>query len=408
MKPNRLLVLVILILPACQRAVPTQGPSPEGRLPPPGVAPPPAGHAPAADKIFQALTGHTWSTREPGNQRQRFLVDYHVTKFQADGTWSTQHITDYQIPARTGKWNLQRSVSADGQESGKEWCLCRDNGLRQRIRLNTDGSLALSSTKLYPDQPRWPDPKWSAKTLPALALPPEVERINERLTAHDWKRANDLDLRSEPMQIRFSPDWTYFATYRGGTCTSRGTWYATAEQIGAANPAGRCDDRPGTGGDQLTAEVIDDRRILVNGDLYVPEEEPVKRGIIWTLFGFRERTVRIEYDMPIRRNVPIRLDVTVTNVADQNLTLDRFSLTRGYSSYGRDGGTTGQALVLPEDEITGVDLERVELAPGKSHSFALSASFSQAGVQTLYFNALISGTTQNWDTHEARQVTVRE
>ena len=112
--------------------------------------------------------------------------------------------------------------------------------------------------------------------------------------------------------------------------------------------------------------------------------------------------------MPIRRGVPVRFDVTVTNAGREPLTLERFSLTRSYSNYGRNVGDTGQALVLPEDEIGDHDLERFELQPGKSHRFALSASFPQAGAQWVYFNALISSTRQNWDTHHPHNLLVRD
>lgn len=171
--------------------------------------------------------------------------------------------------------------------------------------------------KLYPEQPRKRDPERTAAKLPELTLRPEVQQIVKRLTAHRWKRANDLDLRTEATEVCFSSDWTYVGTYRGGECTSRGTWYATVEEIFAHSPEGRCVDAARSRGDLFRAEVIDDRRILVSGDLYVPEDEPVKRGVIWHLFGYDNRTIRIEYDMPIRRGMPVRFDVTITNASNQ-------------------------------------------------------------------------------------------
>lgn len=407
MKQTALLFLAILVCPACQRAslpteaVPSSAPSVANHARPTAASAHPVGPSLTAEEIFKTLTAHTWSTDQPGERRRREPgPDYRVTTFRADGTWSTEHITDYESPASIGKWTLELG--------GTDWFLCRDDGLRQRVVLNADGTLTLSLLRLYPDRPLQPDPQWSAATLPVVTLQPEVQRIIERLTAHGWKRANDLDLSREPTEIHFSRDWTYIATYRGGACTSRGTWYATAKEIGAHSPAGRCDDRQGTRGDQFAAKLIDDRRILVNQDLYVPEDEPVKRGIIWSLFGYDSVTaIRIEYDMPIRRGVPNRFDTTVTNAGRGPLTLERFSLTRSYSNYGRNAGDTGEDLVLPE-EIAGKDLEGFELQPGESHKFTLSASLADEGAQGVYFNALIFGTTQNWDTHSLHEVTVRE
>jgi hypothetical protein len=57
--------------------------------------------------------------------------------------------------------------------------------------------------------------------------------------------------------------------------------------------------------------------------------------------------------------------------------------------------------------MAGHDLNRSPLQPGQLHSFALTATFSEAGEQWWCFNALISRTTQNWDTHQAHELTVR-
>jgi hypothetical protein len=413
MRPTTPLFLALLVGQGFDRApAPTDAAPPTAKVPPPAGPGPTtsakattpiseaAGATPTADAVFKALTAHTWNTDPPG-ERQRSAPDYRITTFGADGTWSTEHITDHAIPSRSGRWNLQRDAAGD-------WNLCRDDGRRDLVILNADGTLTLTFGRLYPARPLNPDPRWTAGTLPAITLGPDVRRIVGRLTARGWKRANDLDLRMEPTHVRFLGDWTYVATYRQGACTSKGRWYATIGEINAHNPRGRCDDRPGTGGDQLTAEVIDDRRILVNGDLYVPEDQPVGRGTLWALQGYDPVTaIRIEYDMPVRAGVPIRLDVTITNGDNAPLTLERFSLTGRYENYGRDAGDPGKALLQP-GELAAADLNRVELASGKSHAFTLSATFPGAGVRWVYFNAMISGARQNWDTHCAHELTIGE
>ena len=360
----------------------------------------PAQPAVTAEEIFQTLTAHSWTGRPP-NQPAFPPMDYSVASYRADGTWTFEFFTDYLIPAQTGKWNLQ---SREG-----EWFLCSDNGSRGKIRVNDDGTISLANYKLYPHEPLERKPGQTAKALPELTLVPEVQEIVSRLTAHVWTRANDFDLQYDPTQVRFMPDWTYSATYRGGECKSEGTWYAKIDEIVAHSPKGRC-DRPSdtSSGDSLTAQVLDDRKILVNGDLYVPDDEAVPRGIIWHLFGFDEADTRIEYDMPIRRGQPVRFDVTITNRSTEPLKLERFSLSRGYSDYGRSLGVPGRKPVPPEDEIVAHDLAGATLAPGKSHAFHVMATFPEAGAPTVYFNVLVSGSTQNWDTHQAHWPSVAE
>lgn len=353
------------------------------------------------EKIFLALTANSW-TGLPPNRPAFPPMDYSVASYRADGTWSFEFFTDYHIPAEMGKWNLQ---FVQGQ-----WYLCRDDGARGAIGLNDDRTIKLGFGKFYPHEPLKREPGQKAAKLPKLVLVPEVQEIVRRLTAHKWKRANDMDLFMEPTLVEFRPDWTFAATYRGGECTSAGTWYATAKEIGAHSPTGRC-DRPSdnSSGDWLTAQVIDDGRILVNWDLYVPESEPLPRGILWALFGYSDVVrIRIEYDMPIRRGVPAAFDVTFTNLGSEPLTLERFSLTREYSNYGRSVGDRGKKLELPGDEVVAHDLAGKVLQTGESHSFRLNVTFPEAGQPGFYFNALVSGTSQNWDTHQSHWPTVAE
>jgi hypothetical protein len=359
--------------------------------------------ASTAEEIFDVLTAHSWTSHVP-NQPAFPPMDYSVAAYRADGTWSNQFFTDYQIAPRTGRWNLQQNQGA--------WWICLDDGSRSKIELGEGGTIVLGpgKSKLYLHEPLKREPGQTAAKLPKLTLVPEVQEIARRLTAHKWKRANDMDLFMEPTLVEFRPDWTYTGIYRGGKCKSEGTWYATAKEIGAHSPTGRC-DRPesGSGGDQFPAQVIDDRRILISWDLYVPEDEPLPRGIIWKLFGFSDvAAIRIEYDMPIRRGVPTTFDVTINNAGREALTLERFSFTKGYSDYGRGIGDRGKELVLPDDELASHDLAGALLQPGQSHAFRLSATFSEAGTPIVYFNALISGTSQNWDFHQAHWPSVGE
>ena len=89
--------------------------------------------------------------------------------------------------------------------------------------------------------------------------------------------------------------------------------------------------------------------------------------------------------MPIRQGVPTALDVTITNAGREALTLERFSLTKDYSDYGRGIGDRGKELVLPDDEIAGRDLGRAVLESGQAHSFELERHVFRGGHSVRLF-----------------------
>ena len=93
-----------------------------------------------AEDVFKTLTTHTWSSVPPGELRG-LTLDYSITTFGADGTWSTEHFTDHHVPTRSGRWNLQRDVAGD-------WTMCRDDGRRYVVVLNADGTLVGTTTML--------------------------------------------------------------------------------------------------------------------------------------------------------------------------------------------------------------------------------------------------------------------
>ena len=73
----------------------------------------------SADEIFAKLTGSTWYIGTRGK-----LVDFKRYTFRPDGTYSIEHITDYNTQPRTGKWNLHRDAAG-------EWFVCFDDGTRK-------------------------------------------------------------------------------------------------------------------------------------------------------------------------------------------------------------------------------------------------------------------------------------
>ena len=364
----------------------------------------PAEEIPKAEEIFTTLTANSW-TNSPGKRPE--FPDYSVSTFRADGSYSYEYFTDYHVPIKTGKWNLQFVRG--------RWYLCQDDGARRTIEVNDDGTITPFFGKLHPHEALARAGDETFDSLQPLELPLEVQTIARQMTAYTWKRANDLELRRYPTAIRFRPDWTYIALYRGNECKSVGTWYATAEKSGGMNPNGTCHGPPDQYGEQFAAKVLSDRELLVGQELYVPLDEPLPRGI-FLIHGFGDLlNIRVEYDMPIRRGVPIHYDVTINNGSDRQRTgnsytlkLERFSLSSEGSDYGRSLREPGTKPVIPAIEIAGLDLAGKTLDPGKSHAFRLTATLPKVGEQWIYFNTLVSGTTQNFDVSQVRGLDVKE
>lgn len=65
-----------------------------------------------------------------------------MSSFRTDGTYSFDFFTDYHVPTKTGRWNLQRI-------QGHRF-LCQDDGGRSSITINDDGTITLCFGKLYP------------------------------------------------------------------------------------------------------------------------------------------------------------------------------------------------------------------------------------------------------------------
>src|SRR5690242_17122887 len=102
-----------------------------------------AKNQPTADAVFRFLTANCWRTNRPGRSQEPGQPDFHVIMLSPDGRWTSRHVTDYDIPPQTGRWNLQPNQAGN-------WFLCRDNGQRQQVIMNADGTLTLTAMRLYP------------------------------------------------------------------------------------------------------------------------------------------------------------------------------------------------------------------------------------------------------------------
>ena len=350
----------------------------------------------SADEVFRKVTASTWYVGTRGK-----LVDFNRYTLRPDGTYAIEHITDFNTQPRTGKWNLHRDTAG-------EWFVCFDDGTRHRFGLAKDGAIRLSAMPLSAEGPQPRDPRYSAKTLPKFDLPADVRKKIDRLTRQGWKRANDFNLDYDPTSVRFTRDFRYEAVYRDGDCASRGAWFVSTAEARGNSTAGRCDKRSRVGdfGEGFRIEFPDgEEGLLLNDELYVSQDRPLKRGVVRYFIGYSQVTpIRLEYDLPIRAGVPTRFDFTVGNLGTHVLTLDRFSLTPSYHDYRN---AQGAALRPPADELAAKDFGGAKLDPGKPVTFSIDVTFAQAAQQGVYFNFLVTGPTQAWDTHQHHQVFVR-
>lgn len=354
----------------------------------------------ARDDIFAKLTKQSWCNREA--TRGSPFPDYADYKFKADGTYEWHFFTD-STPASSGegKWNFEKN-------SAGSWLLLYDDGARQRFTLYEDGTLTFEGIDLNPCDPITISNPYTAATLPAIQLPSDAKLVAEKLTLQKWKRANDFDLDYEPTTIEFKKNYEYIATYRGGECQNDGNWYVTANGIVGDSLTNDCDIRDDTYPENLSAKLLKNDFLFLNHDLYTPENYPLEKGVIWSVFGYSDVvSIKVEYDMPIISGIPNKFDVEMTNVGREDypgpVTLQRFSVTEDYVRNYRQSLTTTSQQV---DEIGGIDLGSKILSPGQTYRFSFDVTFPHSGKQSMYINALIDGPTQAWDTHQHYSIEV--
>ncbi|MCA9050785.1 MAG: hypothetical protein KDA89_18730 [Planctomycetaceae bacterium] len=352
-------------------------------------------------RIFSQLTRNSWTTDVLDERHP----DRTVFRFHADGTYRIDLLTDYAIDPGEGAWNFL-------QDDDGTWWLMFDNGQREQFRFNDDRTLTFLGNRLQPDEPL--EQTRTVDQLASITVPEPVQQAAAHLCSNRWQLSNDLNLYRQPTSVEFYPDWTYRTTYRYGECHTQGTWYATARPlmpgahaapIQAGSSLSKCDTR-GPRPEHLNVEHLEEIGLLINGELYVPQEAATNRAVIWALFGYSHVVrVRVQYDMPIRQGVPHRFDIefTIVDRDMSDLTLQRFSLTEKY-----DQGYRLAKHELGEiEEIAAADLKSEVLRRGDVHKASIVATFPKAGTQFVYFNAMMYDDRQDWDTRFAYELRVR-
>jgi len=355
---------------------------------------------PDKQDIFAKLTANSWCNKKVTEGSP--FPDYIDYRFKDDGTYEWHFFTDYTpAPSDAGKWNFEQTPADD-------WFLLYDNGMRQRFSLK-DGMLMLGSVALDVCDPITVTNQYTSGTLPPIQLTSKVQNIINTITAHPWKRANDIDLDYAPTSVEFKKNWEYITTYRNGECQNSGYWYATASEIQVNSLTDQCDPRDDTYPEAFTAELLDNGFLFFDYELYVPIDYPLQKGIIWSVFGYSDIVnIKVEYDMPIKSGVPNRFDIEMTHVGKKEdypgpITLQRFSITEDYvRDYRKADNTIAQV-----DEIAGQDLGSKILRPSETYKFSLDVTFKNPGKQSPYINALMYGPTQDWDTQRAYSINVQ-
>ncbi|MFH0862614.1 MAG: hypothetical protein V1875_06235 [Candidatus Altiarchaeota archaeon] len=332
------------------------------------------------EAIYDKLTKNSWCTPKG--------INSYVYSFKPDGTYAWNQFEDYvPSPSGSGRWNFEQNPAG-------EWFLLYDNGQRLRFTLYRFDRLILEYANLRPCDPITTPRKYDASSLPPVRSPNQDDK---KLVANRWKRANDIDLDYEPTLVEFRDNFEYVTTYRYGECQNSGSWYAKAGQIKASSTTDKCDPRDDIYPEAFPGEWSEDGFLLLNNDddLYVPEDYPLMKGVIWRIFSFSDiMEIKVEYDMPIRAGVPNRFDVEMKNVAKREgpMTIRRFSVTKDYGDYRNTDGSIAQV-----DEIAGLDLGSRILKPNETYNFSLSVTFEKPGKQRMYLYALVDGRTQKWD-----------
>lgn len=348
--------------------------------------------------ILSKLTAHIFSNRAPGFKHPFGLCpvgegDSEFT-FSANGHYEHRWIPlsgEKPLVRVSGKWNLQPGPNGT-------WLACFDSGERHLVTLFDSGAIQLDGWK-YPLRKVAAGPEsLSVDGLPAIQLPESIKQRIAVLTSHAWYRQNDVNLDRYPAMIEFQKDFTYKAYTPSGRSYPAGFWYASADKIHLTGPRdehGESDYLRDEGA-HAAIEIDNPNRIIIDSAPYVTKEQLSTKGVIWSIGGYKkELTVRIEYDMPIRKGIPCRFEVTF--VQTPNMIAQRFSVTNGFEYEYRKPDSP----IKSAKEIAAVNLNDTLIGEQETKSFSLDVTFPESGQHTYYLNALIKGPTQNWDLNEA-------
>jgi len=354
------------------------------------------------NEVFTKLTANLWCNKSEDSP----FMGYSEYQFKANGEYKIYGFNDYSSSTSTGKWSLEKSFDED-------WILLYDNGLRTRITLNYDGTLTMgpNNAKINPCEPLIVSDPYTAETLPEVQLPDEVIQRIDQIIAQKWKRTNDFDLNFKPTSIEFKKNHEYVTTYRYGECQNHGDWYTGGSGIRGSSLSDKCDSRGSDNPETIYLDFLGNGHLFRHTDLYVPEDYPLDKGIIWKVGGYSHVVeIKVKYDMPIKKGIPNQFDIEMTNVGQskshESLELDRFFITEkfDYNNYIKD--SEGKTIHL-SDEIAAIDLNSKILKRGETHIFSLNVTFPESGEQSMRINSLIIGPTQNWDFHQHYSINVQ-
>lgn len=311
-------------------------------------------------EIFRQLTANDWC--QGGKSH-----------FDSSGSYDFfGPFTDTGISHTNGSWNFE--ADADGA-----WFLIYSSGFRQRFWLNKNGTLTLSNGGTFKACDRVKqDTNSPLEKLPIIQTPVATLKIMEKLIAHAWKGANDLNLDFKPTSITFTKNWEYVATYRYGECENKGNWYVVGNTIDIRTEENKCSSAT-----LISLKFTDSGDLLFHrNDLFINEDFPEEKGII--NISSTIMPLKVHYDLPIQKGVANQFNIKVTNVSTieypGSKTLQRFLVTD--APMGTSFKTTS--------EITSIELSDRIVRPGESYEFSVPVTFKNSGKQTFYIYLLLT------------------
>ncbi len=347
-------------------------------------------------EYIRALTEHYWCNISSGMFGSS--VSYQL---RPDGTYSHRVHTDVPEVDRHGFWNIE-------QAPDKTWLLLTDDGQRQPITIHSSTSISIGRegggnlSVCKNEKPKLPP----VSILPILKIPDFLVEAKRKLTAHRWKKSNDLFLFYLPTQIEFKDDFTYTTTYRNGECQNTGNWQVMSNRkslilFSANDDKAPCDTRNSRYGESIAGRMLANGNLLTQGDdYYVPENEVLKKNIIWRIFGYDVADIQVQYETPIKAGAPNKIDVKITHAATSDepgpLTLQKFQILKEPPNSSNDNQT-----------IASYDLHDYVLQPGQSRSFSLDVIFPEKGQNFIYIGVSMYGSRQAWNTYESYDFNVK-
>lgn len=186
------------------------------------------------EKIFENLTRATWCDDSSEARSALLAPSISTYEFNRSGRYHWARFSDYPEGEGSGRWNFKATGLAEGVivlESGDVIHFVIDN--KNILSL---GFLTLKQC----DAIKYNHTTYSAASISSV----EPSPLFKQIVAHIWEKTDSNDLFRLPSRIQLKDDGTYFADFRNGECSYKGTWSLMEGNLVRQIPAGdNCDLR---------------------------------------------------------------------------------------------------------------------------------------------------------------------